>query len=85
MSFETSLSLLWSIDLINSINSGDVANQTITAATPDNFTSQEGKNMIESHAENIEEIKQLDTEIADLQNQKSQTDNPKEQAKIDKW
>jgi len=71
-------------DLINSMSTSDTAVKSVGETNPEDFTSDEAKDIIETHAGDIEEIKILDGEITELENQLANTDNPKDETKIQK-
>ena len=69
---------------IKSINTGDVANKSVANTNADNFNSSEGKEIIASHEKDINEIKAIDQDIADLENQLDNADTQKDKDKIEK-
>ncbi|MBI3134418.1 MAG: hypothetical protein HYZ14_07035 [Bacteroidetes bacterium] len=71
-------------NLLTSMGADVAAVKSVEEIKTDDFKSDEGKEMIESHSEDIAEIKEIQNDIADLENQLANTTDPGDQAKLEK-
>jgi hypothetical protein len=71
-------------DLINSLGGSTASTKSVVETNPEDFSSEQGKNVLATHEADLEEIKAIDQDIEDLNNQLASTSDPKEQAKLEK-
>jgi hypothetical protein len=56
-------------DLINSLGGSTASTKSVVETNPEDFSSEQGKNVLATHEADLEEIKAIDQDIEDLNNQ----------------